>query len=413
LRRNDCALWNGMGALFQAESLRTFEWNECALSSGICRHLDQQITDLSKRVRQCIDEVLKHETYTVIKYNRQSLRLYRDSLDIALQQFRDEVCRLCEPIIRDYLEHEVASSVMCDLLVSQILKHILDDLYSFRSNRLDTWAMTYAFSHVFTWELEKETASLHGDQSRMFDRFKTFIDGRIHIKSAIRGHLKGYGQSRVGQDIEETVQDLYGKVLVGIRKPFEIATATRPFTVIPWPATINLIVRSRVIDWLRHVKNQPQTVSLDVDIDDEGTNGSFDYPEILVKETDMVFESAEAASFRRILIEDVKKALSELPVRDRTLVELKLRGYTNKEIAEAFGIPIGTVGPKYGRILRKLRPKLVAYAPIVVATACLLLLASANLLWIAPALPVPLFCLTSFSMTYMSGDSAVEGGLLR
>ena len=25
-----------MGALFQAESLRTFEWNECALSSGIC-----------------------------------------------------------------------------------------------------------------------------------------------------------------------------------------------------------------------------------------------------------------------------------------------------------------------------------------------------------------------------------------
>ncbi|HLK57408.1 MAG TPA: hypothetical protein VKU00_12635, partial [Chthonomonadaceae bacterium] len=40
--------WNGMGALFQAESLRTFEWNECALSSGICKwqYIDRDTHDV-------------------------------------------------------------------------------------------------------------------------------------------------------------------------------------------------------------------------------------------------------------------------------------------------------------------------------------------------------------------------------
>ena len=112
-------------------------------------------------------------------------------------------------------------------------------------------------------------------------------------------------------------------------------------------AWLQTITRSRALDALRRR--------------DEAQNNAS--PEDLVDEPDetadplgllMLFESASAT----------RKALSELPARERQLIALAfLRGLTHAEIAAETGWPLGTIKTSIRRALVAMRQVLLEHAP--------------------------------------------------
>jgi RNA polymerase sigma-70 factor (ECF subfamily) len=69
-------------------------------------------------------------------------------------------------------------------------------------------------------------------------------------------------------------------------------------------------------------------------------------------------DAPDEAAERRAERERVRRALAELPERDRTILLMRMEGFSHREVAEAVGTTVPSVGTMIVRALRKLTVQL-------------------------------------------------------
>lgn len=115
------------------------------------------------------------------------------------------------------------------------------------------------------------------------------------------------------------------------------------------------IARSCLIDYLRHVKNHRNSVSLDAP-----ARGGSAGAELVSRDSPGPGEAAENADTVAV----VRGAVERLPEEQRDVFLLgAAKGMRYSDVAEVLGVPVGTVKSRMYLAVRRLREKLAGLAP--------------------------------------------------
>lgn len=140
-------------------------------------------------------------------------------------------------------------------------------------------------------------------------------------------------------DADELVQETYARALA----------AAHTFRGGYLKAWLFKIMRNTFIDLHRRGRHQPALSELDV-ID--GTP-----PPTSLR------EDRQLGQLPRVLASEIEAALGTLSEEARTIVLLDLEGFTEMEVADVLGCPLGTVKSRLSRARALLRERLKDYAP--------------------------------------------------
>jgi RNA polymerase sigma-70 factor (ECF subfamily) len=141
-------------------------------------------------------------------------------------------------------------------------------------------------------------------------------------------------------DAEELVQETYVRALAG----------ARTFVGGNLKAWLFTILRNTFVDLRRGNRTAPAATGSDL-ID----AGAADAAELLR-------DDLELDRLRRVVGEEIETALAALSDEARTIVLLDVEGFSESEVADVLGCPVGTVKSRLSRARVLLRRKLKDYA---------------------------------------------------
>lgn len=146
-------------------------------------------------------------------------------------------------------------------------------------------------------------------------------------------HLSGNAD-----EAEELVQETYARALAGA-ETFQVGNIK---------AWLFRILRNDFLDRWRHRRHEP--ISLGGDELDRAVDG------------ELVRDDLELERLRRVVAEDIERALATLSESSRSIILLDLEGFTEREIAGVIGCAAGTVKSRLSRARAALRRHLKDYA---------------------------------------------------
>jgi RNA polymerase sigma-70 factor (ECF subfamily) len=145
--------------------------------------------------------------------------------------------------------------------------------------------------------------------------------------------------TRNDADADELVQETYVRALTG----------AHTFAGGNLKAWLFKILRNTFIDLHRRGRQQPALGELDV------IDGATD--------AGLLRDDLELDRLRRLVAGDIEAALATLSDESRSIVLLDVEGFTENEVAEVIGCPLGTVKSRLSRARGLLRERLKDYAP--------------------------------------------------
>lgn len=164
-----------------------------------------------------------------------------------------------------------------------------------------------------------------------------------HLDALYGGALK---LTRSATEADELVQETYLKAFRFAHK-FEWGTNLK--------AWLFRIMSNTFINDYRHKTHERRYV-------ERATTESI-YDEVMNTEAQAYAADPENHAFNKFLVEDLERALDDLPEDFRMVVMLTdMQGFSYKEVAEIIGCPIGTVMSRLHRGRRLLQRELVDYA---------------------------------------------------
>jgi len=145
-------------------------------------------------------------------------------------------------------------------------------------------------------------------------------------------------------DAEELVQETYARALAG----------ARTFTGGNLKAWLFKILRNTFVDLRRRSRTAPAPASGPrADADAQSASGA---------DTELLRDDLELERLRRLVGEEIEAALAGLSEEARTIVLLDVEGFSETEVADVLGCPVGTVKSRLSRARVLLRQKLKDYA---------------------------------------------------
>jgi RNA polymerase sigma-70 factor (ECF subfamily) len=145
--------------------------------------------------------------------------------------------------------------------------------------------------------------------------------------------------TRNAPDADELVQETYARALA----------AAHTFMGGYLKAWLFKIMRNTFIDLHRRGRHQPALSELDV----------IDGTAYLASQR----EDRQLSHLPRVLVSEIETALGTLSEEARSIILLDLEGFTEGEVAEVLGCPVGTVKSRLSRARALLRECLKDYAP--------------------------------------------------
>jgi RNA polymerase sigma-70 factor (ECF subfamily) len=139
-------------------------------------------------------------------------------------------------------------------------------------------------------------------------------------------------------DAQELVQEAYARALAG----------AHTFTGGSLKSWLFKILRNTFIDIHHRGRPQPVLGALDV------LEGA--------AEVDLFRDDGELDRLRRVVAHEIEDALALLSEEARAIVLLDVEGFTETEVAEVLGCPVGTVKSRLARARALLRERLKDYA---------------------------------------------------
>jgi RNA polymerase sigma-70 factor (ECF subfamily) len=144
-------------------------------------------------------------------------------------------------------------------------------------------------------------------------------------------------------DAEDLVQETYARALRG-------AAQFRPGTNLK--AWLFTILRNTFVSVYRRRRNDPTTGGLD----------TVTPLHAAPSETEWLRDDLELHRLRKVVGEEIERALMRLADDARTVILLDLEGFTEVETAEVMGCAVGTVKSRLSRARAALRRELKDYA---------------------------------------------------
>jgi RNA polymerase sigma-70 factor (ECF subfamily) len=141
-------------------------------------------------------------------------------------------------------------------------------------------------------------------------------------------------------DAEELVQETYARALAG----------ARTFTGGNLKAWLFKILRNTYVDLRRRNRSAPAVGGRD--LDDAGAGD----------DAELLRDDLELDRLRRVVGEEIEAALAALSEETRTIVLLDVEGFSESEVADVLGCPVGTVKSRLSRARVLLRQRLKDYA---------------------------------------------------
>jgi len=147
-----------------------------------------------------------------------------------------------------------------------------------------------------------------------------------------REALVGYVRRRIDDAADHEAEDIVQDVVVHL---FDSADPSVPIQNLA--AYIYRALRNRIVDYFRRRR---ETVALQEEVSDSGQNPALE------------IEKEE-------ILEDVFAAMEELSAEEKAVIlATEMEGRTFKELAEEWGIPLGTLLARKSRALEKIRKQL-------------------------------------------------------
>ena len=146
-------------------------------------------------------------------------------------------------------------------------------------------------------------------------------------------------------DAEDLVQETYARALAGLGG-FEPGTNLK--------AWLFRILRNTFISGYRRRRSDPTVGGLDTVAPSPATDAAG---------VPRVRADVELDQLRKVVADDIERALMSLTDDARTVILLDLEGLTEAEVGEVLGCPVGTVKSRLSRARAALRQRLGDYAP--------------------------------------------------
>ncbi|MCL2760381.1 MAG: sigma-70 family RNA polymerase sigma factor [Desulfuromonadales bacterium] len=171
-----------------------------------------------------------------------------------------------------------------------------------------------------------------GDSQSWNDFFSKY--GSLATKT-----LNRYFSKLSSDEKDDIIQNILVKLLNNGLKNFKGTTKYE------FLAYFKQITIREASSYVRSTKHRKEEISIDQEIDfDDGNVHSA--PDLV----DNTFRPDKAAEIRNLL----EKTQAKLSIEDWRILIYKIQEYTDKEIADMLGIPMGTVASRYNRI--KIKP---------------------------------------------------------
>lgn len=156
--------------------------------------------------------------------------------------------------------------------------------------------------------------------------------------------LHGFASHLAGStaEAEDLVQDTYARAL-GAESTFTPGTNMR--------AWLFRILRNAFIDGRRRTRVSPL---VDGSAEEQASDQA-PYPQEPLR------GDVEMQALRGVVAENIERALAALSADARVVVLLDLEGFTETEVSEVLGCPVGTVKSRLGRARAVLRERLSEY----------------------------------------------------
>jgi RNA polymerase sigma-70 factor (ECF subfamily) len=146
-------------------------------------------------------------------------------------------------------------------------------------------------------------------------------------------------------DAEDLVQETYARALAGLGG-FEPGTNLK--------AWLFRILRNTFISGYRRRRSDPTVGGLDTVAPSPATDAAG---------AARLRADVELDQLRKVVADDIERALMSLTADARTVILLDLEGLTEAEVGEVLGCPVGTVKSRLSRARAALRQRLGDYAP--------------------------------------------------
>jgi RNA polymerase sigma-70 factor (ECF subfamily) len=145
-------------------------------------------------------------------------------------------------------------------------------------------------------------------------------------------------------DAEDLVQETYARALAGLDR-FAAGTNLK--------AWLFRILRNTFISGYRRRRSDPTVGGLDTVAPSPTTDAAGGRPGVDV----------ELDRLRKVVADEIERALLSLTEDARTVILLDLEGLTEAEVGDVLGCPVGTVKSRLSRARAALRQRLRDYAP--------------------------------------------------
>jgi RNA polymerase sigma-70 factor (ECF subfamily) len=146
-------------------------------------------------------------------------------------------------------------------------------------------------------------------------------------------------------DAEDLVQETYARALANLGR-FAPGTNLK--------AWLFRILRNTFISGYRRRRSDPTVGGLDTVAPSSATDAAG---------AGWVHADVELDRLRKVVAEEIERALMSLTEDARTVILLDLEGLTEAEVGEVLGCPVGTVKSRLSRARAALRQRLRDYAP--------------------------------------------------